>query len=112
MLMIFCVLDNPDVLEEVIVAWEKIDVTGVTIIESTGLGRLRREQIPLRYFFGSQRMEEGHLSLFVIVPDEGKARACLQAVEQVAGDLDQPNSGVFAAWPLSIVKGIPASPEE
>lgn len=112
MLMVFCVLDNPDVLEDVIAAWEKIDVRGVTIVESTGLGRLRREQIPLRYFFGNQRMEEGHLSLFVIVPDEGKARACLQAVEQVAGDLDQPNSGVFAAWPLAIVKGVPASSEE
>ena len=107
MLMIFCVLDNPDVLEDVIAAWEKIDVTGVTIVDSTGLGRLRREQIPLRYFFNTQRIEEGHLTLFVIVPDESKARACLQAVEQVMGDLDQPNSGVFAAWPLAIVKGVP-----
>jgi hypothetical protein len=82
-------------------------VIGVTIIESTGLGRLRREQIPLRYFFTGQRIEEGHLTLFVIVPDESKARACLQAVEQVTGNLDQPNSGVFAAWPLAIVKGLP-----
>jgi hypothetical protein len=43
------------------------------------------------------------------VADEQKARLCLQATEALVGDLSGPNTGVFAAWPLALVKGLPKS---
>jgi hypothetical protein len=33
---------------------------------------------------------------------------CLRATQQVVTDLEGPNTGVFAAWPLSVVRGVPA----
>lgn len=108
MYMIMLVLDDPDQLDEVLLAWERAGIRGATIVESTGIQRLRRKNVPMRYLFQTHGMvEEGHLTLFVIVDSEAMVNACLQATEQVVTDLDGPNTGVFAAWPLTVVKGVP-----
>jgi nitrogen regulatory protein P-II 1 len=114
MYMILFVLDDPHRLDETLAAWEKAGITGVTILESTGINRRRRVSIPMRYLFeGSQAVEEGHVTLLAIVPEIEFVERCLQATEALFGDLDLPNTGVLAAWPLTIVKGVPSqSPPE
>jgi len=108
MYMIFFVLDDPNQLDSVLEAWEKAGIHGATIIESTGLQRRRKHFIPMRYLMQSSGvMEEGHLTLLAIVKDLEMVQACLKATEEIVGDLDEPNSGVMAAWPLSFVKGVP-----
>ncbi len=37
---------------------------------------------------------------------------CLHATEQILTDLDGPNTGVFAAWPLAFVRGVPPHSQE
>jgi len=111
MYMIMFVLDDPDHLGQVIGAWEAVGIRGATIIESTGIQRLRRQEIPMRFLFQSfGPVEEGHLTLFVIVESEQFVHECLQACEEIVGNLDEPNTGIFAAWPLSHVRGLPAIP--
>ena len=108
MYMIMFVLDNPDLLDQVLENWERAGIRGATIIESTGIQRLRKQNLPMRYLFQSSgSVEEGHLTLFVIVDSEPMVQACLQATEQIVTDLDGPNTGVFAAWPLTVVRGVP-----
>lgn len=107
MYMIMLVLDNPDQLEMVVRAWDQAGVRGATIIESTGFHRLRQRFLPMRYVFpGGGVVEEGHLTLFVIVPSEEAVQHCLEATEKIVGDLNQPHTGVLAAWPLLLVKGV------
>jgi hypothetical protein len=61
----------------------------------------------MRYLYGSaEEKEKGNLTLFVAVDSEEKVQTCLQAFEKVVGDLNEPNSGVFLAWPISFSKGI------
>ncbi len=108
MFMVLLVLDNPDQLDAVLQAWEAAGIRGATIIESTGIHRRLKRLIPMRYFFQAQgNEEEGHLTLLAIVESQAQVDACLQATESVTGDLDGPNTGVLAAWPLTTVKGLP-----
>jgi nitrogen regulatory protein PII len=108
MYMIFFVLDNPDRLDEVLDGWEKAGIQGVTIVESTGIHRLRHPKTPMRYVYQqSSVVEEGHYTLMAIVTDQVAVQACLQATENLIGDLSLPDTGVFAAWPLITVKGVP-----
>lgn len=107
MYMIFFVLDDPNRLNELLDAWEHAGIRGVTILDSTGLHRVRRKFIPMRYALSITNQEESHTTLLAIVDNTEKIQACLQNTEALIGDLDQPHTGVFAAWPLSIVKGFP-----
>lgn len=110
--MVMFVLDDPDTLDKVLEAWDAIQVSGVTIIESTGINRrAKARQVGAPFMAGINRMMgsamEGHYTLFTIVKGEQMVDACIRAAESVVGDLDQPNSGVLAAWPLTNVKGVP-----
>lgn len=113
MFMVMLVLDNPDLLDDVLESWEKAGIRSATIMESTGFQRVRRKALPMRYLIQpSEYLEEGHLTLFVIVPSEEVVQNCLHATEQVVGDLNAPNTGVFASWPLSTVVGVRTKPRE
>lgn len=105
--MTLFILDDPAKLDAVLKALIKGGIHGATIIESTGLFRHQRKSIPMRYLYGSpQADEKENLALFALVNDEETAKKCLKLVESVVGDLNEPNTGIFAAWPLSMTKGL------
>jgi hypothetical protein len=105
--MALFILDDPSLLEDVLKAWTKGGIRGATIIESTGLYRLTRKLIPMRYLYSSREAsEKENVTLMAIVDDQAMAEKCLVLTETIVGDLTQPNTGIFAAWPLSLVKGI------
>jgi hypothetical protein len=111
--IIFFVLDDPKKLDKILEAWQEIGIRGVTIIESTGVRRRtsQKEHIPMRFAgFIPELMvggEEGNLTLITIVRDERKIKRCIAATEEIVGDLNEPNTGILAAWPLSHIKGLP-----
>lgn len=112
MYLVMFVLDDPERLDEVLEAWEAIDVSGVTIIESTGVNRRRlARQVGATFMAGINRLMssdvENHCTLLTIVKGEAMVRACVEAAEKIVGDLNSPNSGVLAAWPVPYVKGVP-----
>jgi hypothetical protein len=105
--MALLILDDPSLLEDVLKAWMKGGIRGATIMESTGLYRLTRKLIPMRYLYTSREAsEKENVTLIAIVDDQAMAEKCLALTESIIGDLDQPNTGIFAAWPLSLVKGL------
>ncbi len=113
MYMIMFVLNDIDYLDDILEAWLEIGISGATIVESSGLHRRLKKHIHMRYAYDSSPlMETGNITLFAIVPDQKKVQAGLAAIEEIIGDLDKPNTGVFSSWPLYMTKGIPASAEE
>ena len=111
MQMIMLVLDNPNQLDDVLNAWNSVGVTGMTVMESTGFHRRQAYILGARYISSDsglvERIEQGHYTLFAVVPDKDAVQQCLNATEQVVGDLDEPNTGVFVAWEVAVTKGIP-----
>jgi hypothetical protein len=109
--MALFILDDPTLLEDVLESWSKGGIRGATIIESTGLYRLTRKLIPMRYLYtGRDASEKENVTLLAILDDEVMAEKCLQLTEAIVGDLNKPNTGIFATWPLSMVKGL-SSPD-
>lgn len=109
--MIMLVLDDPNLLDDVMQAWESAGVSGATILESMGAYRRETRHVGGRYLFGLpglvETAERSQYTLFAIVPDRQTAQRCLQAAEELIGDLSEPDTGVFAAWELSLAKGVP-----
>ncbi len=110
MFMIIFVLHDPDRLDQLLAAWEKAGVKGATLIESTGIHSRKKVRVPMRYVFsGSSVQETGNVTIMTVVPDQEMVAKCLAAVEEVIGDLEKPNTGIFTAFPLTTGKGLKKS---
>ncbi|MBN1665620.1 MAG: hypothetical protein JW862_00965 [Anaerolineales bacterium] len=110
--LVVLVLNNLDECNTVLHAWEATGAGGITILESTGLGRVRRagyrDDLPLmpslREIFRSE--ETHHRTLFSVVKDLESAHALVDATQEAIGDLDEPNTGVLFITPVVEVHGL------
>lgn len=108
--MVMMVLNNPDHCMTLMEAWEAAGAPGITILESTGLVRMRqagmRDDLPLlpslsELFRGS---EEHHRTIFTVVDGDEMVQAVISATEQVIDDLDKSNddeSGLLFVVPVT-----------
>lgn len=104
MYMAMFVLNEPDKLDELLETWLKSGISGVTIIESSGMHRVANRTFPMRYLPATENLEQNSLTLLLMLDDREEVDKCLLQLESVVGDLSLPDTGVFAVWPLEIWK--------
>ena len=114
MYMLIMVLDNVAHLNEVLAGWERAGVRGVTILESTGLHRVLLRHRPDAAYAGFGRIfgntSAGHNTLFAVVESMAVIEAAVAATEAIVGKLDDPNTGIMFALPVSRVWGLSYDP--
>ena len=110
--LVVLVLDDPDLSDVLLDAWETAGVKGVTILESTGIGRVRRaalrDDMPLLPSLRDimRGEEEHHRTFFSVVDREEQVETLAEAAQRVVGDFSQPNTGLVFAVPISHVHGL------
>jgi hypothetical protein len=115
--LVLLVLDDVEQSTDICDAWEATGVGGITIMESTGLGRLRykqgyRDDMPLMPSIRAllQGREEHHRTLFSVVEGEEMVDRLIKATESILGDLNAPHSGIIIALPVARAIGIDRPP--
>ena len=115
--LILAVVDETEQCSTLMEAWESAGASGITILESTGLGRIRlghhlRDDLPLMPSLRNlmQTREEHHRTIFTVVHEEGMVDRIFEITEQVLGDLSEPNKGIIIAVPVARTLGIPKGP--
>jgi nitrogen regulatory protein PII len=109
--MVIFVLDDINRCQDVLDAWEAVGIIGVTILESSGLGRVRqagmRDDLPLMPSLSDlfKRTETHHRTLFTVVEHQDEIDAIVAATQAVIGSLDQPNTGFLFVLPVTQVYG-------
>jgi len=110
--LVVLVLDDPDRCRDVLDAWEAAGAPGVTILDSSGLGRLRRagirDDVPLMPSVIDlfRRQEDHHRTLFSVVKDQSQVEAIAQATQAIIGELDRGHTGLLFVVPVSQVYGL------
>jgi len=97
--LVVLIVDNPDDYHPILIAWEELGITGVTILESTGLGRIRKaglsDDLPLMPrlddFLGVR--EEPHRTLLSVVENQDQVTKMVESAQQIIGNLDDPHTG-------------------
>lgn len=110
--LVVMIIDDPDKCPLILDAWDALGVSGVTILHSTGLGRLRRatfmDDLPL--LPGLQDFEEArevqHRTLLCVVENEEIVERMVDAAQDVTGDLEAPNSGFLFVLPVIKAYGL------
>lgn len=111
--LVVCVLSAIDKCPDVLDAWEATGVAGITILESTGMGQLRRDRImrddlplmpSLMNLFRGREVR--HRTFFSLVQDEEMVDRLVAATEAVIGNLTQPDNGIMFVLPVSRAYGL------
>ncbi len=111
--LIMFVLHDPEKLTELLMSWEDAGTSGVTVIPSTGIGRMRasdmlREDLPLMPSLEDilEAPERYNRTLFTLVEGQEMIDRVVAATERVIGDLDEPNTGILTVIPVSQIYGL------
>ncbi len=106
-LMIY-VMNKPENLDKFLKELNKQSIKGATIVSSTGMGRrlAGSDDIPwigsLKAILDTPRSESKVIML--ALPDE-QVKTVYDIIEQVGGDLTQPNTGIAFTVPIDSIKG-------
>ena len=110
--MILLILDELEQCPSVLDAWDAAGASGITILESTGLARVRkialRDDLPLMPSIDSllKGREEHHRTLFTVVEGEAQVDRIIEATQVITGNLDEPNSGAMFVLPVTRAVGL------
>ena len=109
--MVIFILDDINYCHDILNAWEDVGVVGVTMLDSSGLGRVRsagaRDDLPLMPSLSDlfKRSETQHRTFFTVVDNEEQIDAIIKATESIIGSLDEPNTGFLFTLPVGRVYG-------
>ncbi len=111
---VFLVLDDLKQETAIFDAWEAAGVTGITVIDSTGLGRMRqraglRDDAPLLPSLRSLMQTGGdhHRTFISIVDGDELVEGIIRATQAILGDMALPNTGILFVTPVTRVVGVP-----
>jgi len=111
--MILLVLNDPDRLEDLLIAWEEKGVEGATVLFSTGLGQIHllegwRDDMPLIPSLSDfyEAPENLNRTIFTTVDTEADVEAVVSATKSVLGELDEHQAGYMLALPVASAHGI------
>jgi nitrogen regulatory protein PII len=109
--LVVFVLNDPNRCNDILDAWESAGVRGITILQSSGLGRVRqagmRDDLPLIPSLNDlfKHSETHHRTLLTVVKDQKQIDAIVIATQEVIGDLEQKDTGLLFVVPVSQVYG-------
>jgi nitrogen regulatory protein PII len=109
--LVVLIIDDIEQSPEILDAWEEAGTLGITILASTGLGRVRRaglrDDMPLMPSLHDLFLKEEiqHRTVFTVVETQEMVDKLVSAAQQILGDLDEPHTGFLFVVPVSQVYG-------
>lgn len=113
MYLVLFVLNDTSLLNQVLDAWESTGITGVTIMPSTGIARVKqngalRDDLPIMPSLEDlvDHLENTNRTLFTLVNDRAQADQVIEATQSITGNLDSPHTGIIAVLPVEQIIGL------
>ena len=116
-LLVF-ILDNIEQYSAILQAWEDAGVSGLTVLDSTGLGRFRegaiRDDLPLMPSLSDllPSREVNHRTLLSVIEDDDVLQRTIEATKEIVGDFSRPHAGLLFVVPVSMTLGLKKRKQE
>lgn len=111
MQLLIAVINEEEKLDEILSGMVELGVTGATIVNSEGMGRVLTHDIPI--FAGlealAMRSRPQNQTIFSVIREEEKVEGVLNLLREICGDFDNPATGIAFTIPVNRVIGL--SPE-
>lgn len=102
MYLLFAVINDEDILDDLITGWLDIGITDATILESTDLLQLISHQIPI--FAGFRGLTSSGMrhnkTLFTVIDEKPKLDQAVEYLEFLCRKTNEPHQGIYFVAPL------------
>lgn len=104
--LLLFVLNKEEHLEEVLEAFLELGISGATILDSIGMGRILAHDIPIFAGFRNlmQDSRSANKTIISVVAEE-KIPLVVKAVEQICGSLNEPGTGILMTFTINQIFG-------
>ena len=106
--LLIAVINDADLMDEVLAGFLEIGITGATVLDSEGMGRVLSHDIPI--FAGLQtlisRSRPQNQTLFSVIDQPEKVDQAIALLQDVCGRFDDPATGIAITLPVSRVVGL------
>ena len=107
MQLLIAVINEEEKLDEILSGMVELGVTGATIVNSEGMGRVLSHDIPI--FAGldalASRSRPQNQTIFSVIRDE-KVDAVISLLQEICGDFGAGGTGIVMTVPLTRVVGL------
>ena len=105
---LFLVLNKTEKLDEVLKTFLDCGVQGATILNSTGMGKMLADEIPLFASLGFALHESSPYSYTIFAAmDEEMVDSVIEAIDECLGGLEKPDTGFVMVVPVDRIVGLP-----
>jgi len=106
--LVFIVLNKTDRLNELLTEMMENDLSGATVIDSSGMGHLISNQFPMFSMFAEleEESDSNSKTILKVVDTIEERNKTVEIVEHVCGDLKGPDTAIVFTVPVNFQKGI------
>ena len=106
--LLIAVINDVELMDEVLAGFLEIGITGATVLDSEGMGRVLSHDIPI--FAGLQtlisRSRPQNQTLFSVINEPEKVDQAIALLQDVCGRLEDPATGIAITLPVNRVVGL------
>lgn len=111
MQLLVAVINQEEKLDEILSGFLELGITGATIVNSEGMGRVLSHDIPI--FAGLQtliaRSRPQNQTIFSVIKEDEKVEGAITLLQEICGDLNDPATGIVFTIP--VLRAVGLAPE-
>lgn len=104
--LVFIMLDDPHLVEELIMGLVDIGVKGATVVDSRGMGEIIRQDMPVFAGLASLFPHTNHNSMVLSVMSASLVNDVFELTDEVVGHLEGRHSAICFSVPVDDFRGI------
>lgn len=106
--LVVIVLNETDLLNELLTEFMDNNLSGATVLDSSGMGHIISNQFPMFSMFAELEDErkDNSKTIFKVVENVEEREKTTEILENVCGDLSDPDTAIIFTVPVSFQKGI------
>lgn len=106
--LVVIVLNKTDLLNELLSEFMENDLSGATVLDSSGMGHLISNQFPMFSMFAEleEERESNSKTIFKVVESHEERDKTVAIIEKICGNLADPDTAIIFTVPVSFQKGI------
>jgi nitrogen regulatory protein P-II 1 len=106
--LLIAVINHPEKLDEILSGFVELGITGATILNSEGMGRVLANEVPI--FAGVAALaaysRAQNYTIFSVIREPAKVDEVIRLLQEICGNLEDPATGIVFTIPATRVVGL------